>query len=301
LRYVKDPDTGRRISRLNSQSEWVIVDVPELRIVLDEAWQAVKVRQQQMQQVIGVGGNPRRAVRPIFLLSGLIRCGTCRSTYVKCGTHRLACSGRRERGICTNALTITMEEIEERVLSALQSKFFECGRFEAFCEEFTSAVNQARMEHSANVSSAKRELVQLELRRKKLIECILQGIPGAEVKDEMIAMAARREDIKGMLEATPPPPPLLHPDMATLWREQITELRDALADNRCDPEAREAVRQMVEEIRLSPREGVLAVDVKGNLAAMLSAGSPGEDWQRQLTLVAGACNRRYLLLWRGAA
>jgi hypothetical protein len=100
-----------------------------------------------------------------------------------------------------------MDEIEERVLSALQTRFFESGRFEAFCDEFTSAVNQARMEHSANLSSAKRELVQLEVRRKKLIECIRQGVPGAEVKDEMIAMAARREDIKGLLEATPPPPP----------------------------------------------------------------------------------------------
>lgn len=89
--------------------------------------------------------------------------------------------------------------------------------------------------------------------------------------------------------------------MASLWREQVTELRDALADNRCDPEAREAVRQMVEEIRLSPREGVLAVDVKGNLAAMLSAASPGEDWQRQLTLVAGACNQLYRLLCWAAA
>ena len=44
---------------------------------------------------------------------------------------------------------------------------------------------------------------------------------------------------------------------------------------------------MVEEIRLTPRDGVLAVDVKGNLAAMLAAASPNEDWQRQTALVAG--------------
>jgi hypothetical protein len=44
----------------------------------------------------------------------------------------------------------------------------------------------------------------------------------------------------------------------------------------------------VEQIRLTPRDGVLAIDVKGNLAAMLGAASPREDWQRQITLVAGA-------------
>jgi len=36
---------------------------------------------------------------------------------------------------------------------------------------------------------------------------------------------------------------------------------------------------MIEEIRLTPRDGVLAVEVKGNLAAMLAAASPNEDWQ----------------------
>src|SRR5258705_11918439 len=49
---------------------------------------------------------------------------------------------------------------------------------------------------------------------------------------------------------------------------------------------------MVEENRLTPKDGGLAIDVKGDLAAMLAATSPKtEDWQRQLTLVTGACSR----------
>jgi site-specific DNA recombinase len=31
-RYVKDPSTGRRVSRMNAESEWIVADVPELRI-----------------------------------------------------------------------------------------------------------------------------------------------------------------------------------------------------------------------------------------------------------------------------
>jgi site-specific DNA recombinase len=116
-----------------------------------------------------------------------------------------------------------------------------------------------------------------------------------DVKNEMSSLRTRKLDLLQRIETTNDPPPLLHPNMANLWREQITELRDALAEDRCNPEAREAVRQMVEEIRLTPRDGVLAVEVKGNLAAMLSAASPTEDWPRELALVAGACNR-YLQL-----
>ena len=36
LRYIKDPDTGKRVSRPNAPSEWVTTNVPELRIVDDE-------------------------------------------------------------------------------------------------------------------------------------------------------------------------------------------------------------------------------------------------------------------------
>ncbi|MET4349615.1 recombinase family protein [Bradyrhizobium sp. RT9a] len=38
LRYLKDPDTGKRVSRLNPESEWVIQEVPEMRIIDQEVW-----------------------------------------------------------------------------------------------------------------------------------------------------------------------------------------------------------------------------------------------------------------------
>lgn len=48
LRYVKDPDTGKRVSRPNPPSQWVTTSVPELRIVDDELWNEVKARQAAM-------------------------------------------------------------------------------------------------------------------------------------------------------------------------------------------------------------------------------------------------------------
>lgn len=47
-RYVKDPRTGKRVSRINPESEWVTTDVPELRIVDETLWQAVKARQENV-------------------------------------------------------------------------------------------------------------------------------------------------------------------------------------------------------------------------------------------------------------
>ncbi len=45
LRYVKDPETGKRVSRLNNTADLVISDVPHLRIIGDDLWNAVRDRQ----------------------------------------------------------------------------------------------------------------------------------------------------------------------------------------------------------------------------------------------------------------
>ena len=38
LRYIKNPDTGRRVSRPNSKSDWVTVEMPQLRIIEHDLW-----------------------------------------------------------------------------------------------------------------------------------------------------------------------------------------------------------------------------------------------------------------------
>jgi hypothetical protein len=38
-RFIKDPSTGRRVSRRNAEADWIRTEVPELRTVDDELWQ----------------------------------------------------------------------------------------------------------------------------------------------------------------------------------------------------------------------------------------------------------------------
>jgi site-specific DNA recombinase len=58
-RFLKDPDTGRRIARTNPQSEWITKDVPELRILGDELWQAVRNRYHRSN---GSGAKPSDSI-----------------------------------------------------------------------------------------------------------------------------------------------------------------------------------------------------------------------------------------------
>ncbi len=52
LLYIKDPETGKRVSRPNPESEWVIQEVPELRIIDQDLWEEVKARQEKTRKTV---------------------------------------------------------------------------------------------------------------------------------------------------------------------------------------------------------------------------------------------------------
>jgi site-specific DNA recombinase len=140
------------------------------------------------------------------------------------GRHRLACFGAREKGTCDNRLTIRRDEVEARVLKALEEKLLNQELFEEFCEEFMREMNRLRMQHRATLFAAEHEIERIEARRKKLIEMVMEGVAPSVVKDELNANAARRQQLEAKLAATEEPPPLRHPEMARIYRGKVTEL-----------------------------------------------------------------------------
>jgi site-specific DNA recombinase len=295
------------VSRLNPSTEWMRKEVPNLRIVSDDLWADAKQRQLHARRAIRTAGHLGGAKRPQYLFSGLTRCGVCGAGFIMSGKHRIGCFGARDQGRCENHLTIPRDEVEARVLRALQDKLLRQDLFEEFCEEFTCEMNRLRMEHRASLSAAEREMERIEVRRKKLVESIMDGVPASEVRDELNANAIRREELKAKLVAADAPPPLLHPEIAELYRQKVTTLAQALEHPDTRTEATEALRGLIDAIVLTPNEGTLRIELKGSLAAMLSAAANAKrsletgDLSLQVQMVAGARNQHYLQLWRPAA
>ena len=116
---IKDPDTGRRVSRPNPRSEWQSASAPELQIVDDALWGQVEARRIERGRV---PASQRRA--PAHMLSGLLRCGCCGSGYSvhdrdKTGKTRIRCSAVRESGACSNRRIVYLATVEQAVLSGL--------------------------------------------------------------------------------------------------------------------------------------------------------------------------------------
>jgi DNA invertase Pin-like site-specific DNA recombinase len=299
-RFLKDPDTGKRVSLMNPPSEWIIKDVPELRIIDVDLWQAVKARQAGIQRKWKAGESDRRFNqfrRPKYLFSGLTKCGECGAGFFVHSREFLGCFGARDRGTCTNRLRISRLEVEARVLDALKTKLLRKDFFEEFCREFAKEMNRLRMEQRAGLTSAKREVERIGRRIKKLLDLLLDDeIDMDEGKAEMKALDARRKELEVQLKAADEPPPLVHPRMADLYRAKVESLASALqrADTRL--EASEMLRGLIDSIVLIPDEGQLRIELRGNLAAMLTAAQQTKrspetgDLLVPVQLVAGARN-----------
>jgi site-specific DNA recombinase len=295
-RFVKDPDTGKRLARLNPPTEWITKDVPELRIVDDKLWQTAKARQASVHRKWSSAKGERRFNqfrRPKYLFSGLTKCGECGAGFIVYSREHLGCFGARDRGTCTNRLTIPRQEVEERVLGALKDKLMRRDFFDEFCREFAKEMNRLRMEQRAGLTSAQRELARIEARRKKLVESIMEGVPGAQVKDELIAIGDRKEVLTKQLETANQPPPLLHPSMADVYRTKVEGLAAALQREDTRLEASETLRGLIDAIVLMPEKGQLRIELRGNLAAMLAAAQQTKrspetgDLHVPIQLVAG--------------
>lgn len=294
LRYVNNPDTGKRVSRLNPEADWMRKEVPDLRIVPDDLWSAAKSRQQQTRHAVRAAGALGAAKRRQYLFSGLTKCGVCGAGFIMSGKNRLGCFGARDQGRCDNHLTIRRDEVEARVLRALRERLLQQDLFEEFCDEFTREMNRLRMEHRASLSSAKREVERIGTRIKKLLNLMLDDeIAVDEGKAEIRTLDARRKALHSRLETADEPPPLLHPEMADLYRQKVTTLAQALERSDTRTEATEALRGLIDAITLTPEQGELKIDLKGNLAAMLSAATNAKrspetgDLSLQVVMVAG--------------
>ena len=72
------------MARLNPAGSEVVVDVPHLRIIDDDLWDAVKRRQAEVARPLTdphVTTPLNDLHRPRFLLSGLLTCGVCGGGY----------------------------------------------------------------------------------------------------------------------------------------------------------------------------------------------------------------------------
>jgi site-specific DNA recombinase len=284
--YVKDPRSGKRVARPNPPAQWEIVPVPELRIVDDVLWQAVKARQAEVRLVMSrdADGNALNgAHRQKYLLSGLLACGVCGGGFTIVNALDYGCSTHRAKGTCGNQHRIRREELERRVLDGLKHRLLAPALVEEFARTFHDEVNRLAAEQAQGRAEDEGRLEAVQRKIASLIRAIEDGLYQPSTKVRMAELEAEK-----------------------------AALEQALADPEIKAEAAEIVRSQIERITLTPGEdGGLEVELYGDLARILQLceAGPGKSERpgrgvpgRGLSVVAGAHNHlcRTIMAWHRA-
>ena len=129
--FVKRPGTNKRVKRENPESEWIIIQQPELRIIDDDLWDRVQQHIAWVNKKYNYGNTPgfaHRAETSLNLLTGFLQCGLCKANLIivcgrgKIGQHRYGCPQNYNRGACSNALRQRADELERLLFQQLQEQ-----------------------------------------------------------------------------------------------------------------------------------------------------------------------------------
>ncbi|WP_323718400.1 recombinase family protein [Paracoccus aminovorans] len=276
--FVKDPSTGKRQARPNPESEWIVTEVPELRIIDQELWDRVKTRREgrKIEQIDKEAWERRK---PRFLLTGLVKCGCCGGGFSTVGKDRFGCSNSRNKGksICSNRTGITRQELEGRILSILSERLMDPELVKVFAAEYIAERNRLAASHVDDRAVKQKELAKIIRDQDVLVNALLAGTPPERIKAKMEQLETRQKLLERELATAPAPAALtqIHPRMADTYHDRIRAMIVGLTEPDQESEAREAIRGLIEKIVATPvptkgKRMALDLTLHGDLAGILA-------------------------------
>ena len=249
-RFIKDPETGKRLARLNPEHEWVITEVPALRIIDDKAWKSV---QKIKSRYASKSGNKRQTKKR--LLTGLVKCGCCSGSMTIINRERYSCSAKRERGTCDSPVSIKVTVLEERVLTGLKDILLgNEDLIDTFVTEFKAELARLRKQRGAKERQVQKDLNKVNTAIKRCLTFVTEGDgdPGL-VRNELRGLEIRKRDLELNLATTHDDQAVEpHPNMAKLYAKKVTELQTLLIDETSSPQAMDIIRSMIDHIEIHP-------------------------------------------------
>ena len=278
---VLNPSDGTKIMRTKPQSEWVRVEVPELRIVSEELWEQVQqVNQRTKDKYYGrrQGGFNRSEASRTYLFSGLMTCGLCGGKFnVIIGGHpskvRYGCRNHRFRNTCTNKVTIRRNRLEPQLIAAISKNLLDARLEQQRVQDFSAQLKAAieveeklAAEAGSQAPKLKTERTDLDKQASHLVDAIRQHGCSPYLSAELTKVESRMAEIDRLLTAKPTSKPTTFTDeqIAEFLRQECQNFCDALAG---DAEfARREIQKRIRSLVLTPDGQVL--DVSGDVALL---------------------------------
>ena len=172
---------------------------------------------------------------------------------------------------------IRQDKLDTRVLAGLASEMLRDDVVAAFLSEYEAETRRLMAETVSARPEREAELANLDHKLSRAKAAILEGVDAMVFVDEMNIRTERRKALLAELElaeqetaqTVSPDPELLTPDLGRVYREKIEQLTAAFEDDALKAQAFEQLRALIEAVVLTPEDGNLAIDLRGELASML--------------------------------
>jgi site-specific DNA recombinase len=139
-----------------------------------------------------------------------------------------------------------------------------------------------------------RELERLDRQIKRFVDVILEGGDARPINVKLKELEAEKSRVTRELATSPKEEPLLRPNLAMIYRSRIDALEALFRDTEEGREAFEALRGLIDEVRIIPEGGEYRLELKGELAGILAlaqgaknAGESAIQRALQIKVVAG--------------
>ncbi|WP_343286155.1 recombinase family protein [Mesorhizobium loti] len=277
VRMIKDPDTGKRVSRPNPKGEWRVVAVPDLAIVSSDLFDAAQARKKARATT-----HPSHQRRPRHMLTGLLRCGTCGAGMSSKGTDkskriRIRCSAATESGICADPKTFYLDTVETAVLNGLTAELRHPEVIAQYVQTYHEERKRLAADTDARRTHLERRLEELTREIERLVNAIAKGHGDpAVLGPQSTTLNEERKCILAELDRVPPATGViaLHPAVLARYEEQLNQLQTGLAKGIAsgDSECAEAMRDLVDTVtvfRDPSKTGGVEIEIAGRLTALL--------------------------------
>jgi hypothetical protein len=278
------------VVRLADPDDLIEVDVPNLRIVSEQLWNAAHaVRLRRRAKVLpGFDQKVRPTlVRKPRLLAGLLRCATCQGEMTVHSSTRggqVGCSNARYRQTCSHTKLYDLATITTEVLGKMEKELANPEFLQRRMKARALELAKAEREENSERNTAQRQLDRLNVQIGRLVALIDDDTPIEEVKANIRAKEMERVALREKLRLLGSGSNVIElqpTSMLTDFARKVETLADLLRRNPEDAACRAALANVVDRVLVHPTPKKAPYDL--SLYARLSAVRNVELFPRQRT------------------
>lgn len=262
--WKKNPmDDNKKVRFMRPREEWIVTEVPELKIIDDELWERVQARIKAQQEITAtkkVHGKKAYGLPSKYLFSELLKCGVCGANYIVVNRTSYGCSQHKNHGapVCPNGLRIKRKTLEQDLLQGIKKELLSEEAYRDFERNLRASIKSGY----GDATPLKKKIAEAQKGVDNLIKAIMNGIDSPSVKSALRDHEQQLQDAEAKLRAFERlQPAQLVPRARDMYEDLVASL-ETIEDVGA---ARQSLRQLVGEVVLKPEGNYLTAEVCSRL------------------------------------